>query len=144
MFSIHWFKHWDKIFWLFFLLMAVTVVTAGAAGVIPFEYSVLLGVFMVIMGSGKLASEISHRRILNYQNDTYKKIHQMSQHLEKTFSLASMNKERTEFRIHKLDQKRKESEIRLNRSYRELARKVIDLENRLNKTNKMLDAAKKR
>lgn len=143
MFSLHWFRHWDKIFWIFFLLMAITIVAGGIAGFVSFEFVVLLGIFVVIIGAGKLAEEISKRKLLNYQNDIYQKMHQISQHLEKTFSLASMNKEKTEFRIQKLDQKRKDVEMKFNKNHRELARKIIELENRVNKLAKIAAERKK-
>jgi ribulose kinase len=155
MLSLHWFKHWDKVFWVFFLVMALSVVAGGAIGIVSFEYAVLLGVLIIITGAGKLASEISHRKLLGYQNDTYKKMHQMSQHLEKTFSLASMNKEKNEFRIQKLDEKRKNLDRKVDRNYRELlknseknyrdlARKIIELENRANRMAKALGIERKR
>ncbi len=155
MISVHWFKHWDKVFWIFFLIMAIAIVAGGVAGFISLEYVALLGISMFIIGAGKLASEISHRRLLNYQDDIYQKIHQLSQHMEKTFNIASMNKERTEFRFSKLDEKRKDVEKRMDRNcrdmtksadknYRELARKIIELENRMNRMSRALGIENKR
>jgi hypothetical protein len=135
---MHWFRHWDKVFWTFFILMGIAVAIGGVTGLVSFEFFVMLGIFMVIMGAGKLAAEISNRRIINYQDDLYGKMHQLSQHLEKTFELASMNKDKTEFRIGKLHQSRKEIEKKVDKNYRELARKIIDVENKLNKMNRTL------
>ena len=133
MFTINWFRHWDKIFWAFFGLMGLVLAAGGIASLISLEFFVMLGVFMVIIGAGKLASEISHSKLLNYQDDIYKKMHQISQHLEKTFNIASMNKDKTEFRIQKLDQKRSEVERAMERKYRDLAKKTLELEIRMNK-----------
>ncbi len=139
MFTLNWFRHWDKIFWAFFALMGLVLAAGGIASFISLDFFVLLGVFMIIIGAGKLASEISHSKLLNYQDDIYKKMHQISQHLEKTFNIASMNKDKTEFRIQKLDQKRGEIEKQMGKNYREMARKLIELENRVNRLTKMME-----
>jgi hypothetical protein len=142
MLSLHWFRHWDKIFWTFFALIGLTVAIGGFAGLMPAEFLMLLGAFIIIIGAGKLAEEITKRKLMGYQDDIYRKMHQISQHLEKTFDIASMNKDKTEFRIQKLDQKRGEMEKQMNKNYRELARKIIELENRMNKLTKAMEKRK--
>jgi methylated-DNA-protein-cysteine methyltransferase-like protein len=138
MFSIHWFRHWDKIFWTVFVIMGLAIAVGGAIDLISFEFFLVLGVFMVIIGAGKLAEEISKHKLMNYQDDIYRKLHQISQHLERTFSLVNSEKSKTEFRLHKLDQRRKMMEVKIENNYRGLARKTIDLENRANRISKVI------
>ncbi|UCC91454.1 MAG: methylated-DNA--[protein]-cysteine S-methyltransferase [Candidatus Aenigmatarchaeota archaeon] len=138
MFSLHWFRHWDKVFWVVFVVMGIFVVAGEAIALISFEFFLVLGLFMVIIGAGKLAEEISKNRLVNYQDDLYRKIHQISQHLERTFNLADSYKNKTEFRLHKLDQRRKMIEINTEKKYRDLARKIIELENRVNRVSKIM------
>ncbi|MEM5871598.1 MAG: hypothetical protein QW051_01860 [Candidatus Aenigmatarchaeota archaeon] len=137
--SVHWFKHWDKIFWVFFALMCITVSIGTLSGFISLEFFAILGILLIIIGAGKLAEEISKHKLLVYQDDIYRKLHQLSQHLEKTFNIASMNKDKTEFRIQKLDQKRSELEKEMKKNYRDLARKIIELENKVNKLAKAIE-----
>jgi DNA anti-recombination protein RmuC len=139
MLAFAWFKHWDKVFWVFFLIMVCVVAFGGFSGLISFEFFILLGILLIVIGAGKLAEEISKHKIMGYQNDIYKKIYQLSQHLEKTFNVATMNKEKTEFRLQKLDQKRSEFEKRMEKRYREIAKKVIELENKINKLAKKIE-----
>ncbi len=138
MLSIHWFRHWDKIFWAAFTVMCIIALAGAAGNFIPFEFFLVLGLFMVIIGAGKLAEEISKYKLMNYQDDLYRKLHQLSQHLEKTFTLADSYKTKTEFRLHKLDLKRKEMENEIERRYRNLARKIIELENRVSRISKIV------
>lgn len=138
MFSLHFFRYWDKIFWIVFAVMGISVAAGGVGNLISFEFFLILGVFMVIIGAGKLAEEISKHKLTNYQDDLYKKIHQISQHLERTFNLADSYKNKTEFRLHKLDQRRKRMEIKTERSYRDIARKIIELENKTNRISKIV------
>jgi len=138
MLMLHWFKHWEKVFWIFFALMGLALVVAESARMISVDFFVIMGIFLIVIGSGKLAEEISRRRLMSYHDDTYRKMHQISQNLERTFSIASMHKDKTEFRIQKLDQKRGEMEKKIDKNYRDLARKIIELENRMNKLAKVL------
>jgi O-6-methylguanine DNA methyltransferase len=138
MFSIHWFRHWDKIFWVVFVVMGLAVTAGWAVDLVSFEFFVLLGLFIVIIGAGKLAEEISKHNLMNYQDDMYRKLHQISNHLERTFNLAESYKTKTEFRLHKLEQRRKEMEIKTERNYSNLARKIIEMENRTNRISKIL------
>lgn len=138
MLSIHWFRHWDKIFWVVFLVMGISIIAGEAFAFISFEFFLILGIFMIIIGAGKLAEEISKNRIINYQDDIYRKIHQISSHLERTFNLADSYRIKTEYRLHKLDMKREEAERKIEGSYRDLARKIIEMENRVNRVSRIL------
>ncbi|MEE9323812.1 MAG: MGMT family protein [Candidatus Aenigmarchaeota archaeon] len=138
MFSLHWFRHWDKIFWIVFVVTGISAAAGGMMNLISFEFFLAFGLFMVIIGAGKLAEEISKHKLINYQDDLYRKIHQISQHLEKTFNLADSHKNKTEFRLHKLDQRRKEMEMTIESKYRDLARKIIGTENRMSRVSKIL------
>jgi hypothetical protein len=142
MFSMHWFKHWNEIFWIFFAVMGLSLVLGESTGLISFEFFIILGVLVIVIGAGKLAEEISRNKLMNYQDDIYKKMHQISQHLEKTFNIASMNKDKTDFRIQKLDQKRSEVEKSMEKKYRDLAKKIIDLENKMDKLAKAMEKKK--
>ena len=136
MLSLHWFKYWDKVFWIMFILMGVSIVLGAIESYISLEYTAILGFFMVIIGAGKLGNEIRNQRMANYQDDIYRKLHQVSQHLETTFNIADSYKAKTEFRLNKMDTRRKELEYGLENNYRYVARKVIELENKLNKKAK--------
>jgi methylated-DNA-protein-cysteine methyltransferase-like protein len=138
MFSVHWVEHWDKIFWLMFLIIGASLITGTMAGLLPFEYLVIMGLFIVIIGAGKLGDEVGKHKLLNYQDDVYKKVYQLSQQLEHTFNLTSMHVNKTEFRLQKLDQRRKEAETRAEKNYRDLARKLIEMENRMNKVSRIM------
>jgi len=144
MFSLHWFRHWDKIFWVLFVLMGISVALGGFLSLISFEFSVVLAFFIVIIGAGKLANEISGQRMVNYQDDIYRKLHQLSQHLETTFNLTDSYRTKTEFRLGKLDMRRKQTEMKIENSYRDFAKKLIEMENRLNRVSKLMAERERR
>jgi len=134
--SIHWFRHWDKIFWLLFAAIAISMVAGIMAAAIPFESFLVLLLIVVIIGAGKLSEELSNVKVLGYQDDIYKKLSSISQQLEHTFDLASKHKRSTEYRVHKLDSRRIDIDIKLEKRYRELVSKMIEIENKVNRLSK--------
>lgn len=137
--SIHWFRHWDKIFWIMFAVVALSMVAGSAMAAVRFEFFVILGLITVIIGAGKLSEELTNNRVIEYQDDIYKKMSSVSQQLEKTFDLASKHKNRTEYRVQKLDKRRIDTDIKLEKRYRELASKIIEIENKVNKLSKAMN-----
>jgi hypothetical protein len=131
--NIHWFRHWDKIFWILFAVISISLVTGIIAAAIPFESFLVLLVLVVIVGAGKLSEEMSNLKVIGYQDDIYKKLSSISQQLEHTFDLASRHKRSTEYRVHKLDSRRIDTDIKLEKKYRELVSKLIEVENKVNK-----------
>ncbi|NIO19409.1 MAG: hypothetical protein GTN76_01335 [Candidatus Aenigmarchaeota archaeon] len=138
--SIHWFKHWDKIFWVLFAVIAFSLVSGIATAAITFETFVVLLLVVVIIGAGKLSEELTNVKVVGYQDDIYKKLNSISQQLEHTFELASKHKNRTEYRVQRLDKRRIDTDIKLEKRYREVASKIIEIEN---KVNKLSNAMKK-
>jgi hypothetical protein len=137
--NIHWFRHWDKVFWVLFAVIAISLVTGIIAAAIPFESFLVLLVLVVIVGAGKLSEELSDLKVIGYQDDIYKKLSSISQQLEHTFDLASKHKRSTEYRVQKLDSRRIDTDIKLEKKYRELISKIIEIENKVNRLTKEMN-----
>lgn len=133
--SIHLVKHWDKIFWLTFIAMLVFLAASAMQSTIKFEH-IVLWVFLILIGSGKLSQEVFGRKTLNYQDDLYRKLHTVSKQLEQTFNMANAHKERTDFRFYTLNKKRRDIETKIDKNYRDIAKKLIEIENRVNRLSK--------
>ena len=76
--SIHWFRHWDKIFWLLFAVIGFSLVGGILSGAIQFEFFLVLGLIAVIIGAGKLSEELSDMKVIGYQDDIYKKLNSLT------------------------------------------------------------------
>ena len=137
--SVHWFKHWDKIFWVLFAAMSLSLLAGIMSAAISFEFFVVLLLIIVIIGAGKLSEELTNIKIIDYQDDIYKKLNSISQQLEQTFDLASKHKRSTDYRVQKLDKRRIDVDIKLEKRYRELVSKIIEIENRINKLSKTMN-----
>jgi len=138
MFSVYWFRHWNKIFWLLFAVVSSWLIVSILTSSISFELFALLGFLVIVVGAGKLSDELTDMKIIGYQEDIYKKLTSISQQLEKTFDLASRHKSRTEYRVHKLEKRRIDTDIKLEKRYRELVSKIIEIENKVNKLSKVM------
>jgi Sec-independent protein translocase protein TatA len=136
--NIHWFRHWDKIFWILFAVMSLSLLTGIATATISFEFFIVFLLIIVIIGAGKLSEELTNMRVVGYQDDIYKKLNSISQQLEQTFDLASKHKRSTEYRVQKLDKRRIDVDIKLEKKYRELVSKIIEIENKVNKLSNEL------
>lgn len=132
MLSVSWFRHWDKVFWLLFAVMFLSVAVGTSLSLIAFDFGLILGTLVVIIGAGKLATEISSYKIMGYQDDLYKKLHQLSLHVEKTFNLADSHKTQSDMRLYRIGQEKRELKNDFEKRYRDMARKVIEIENRIN------------
>jgi len=140
MFSyVHLFRYWDKIFWLLFAAIALSLVAGTMIAAVQFEFFVILGLITVIIGAGKLSEELTNMKVVGHQDDIYKKLNSISHQLEKTFNLASRHKNKTEYRVQKLDKRRIDVDIKLEKRYRELASKIIEIENKVNKLSKVMN-----
>ncbi|NIO23061.1 MAG: hypothetical protein GTN38_03490 [Candidatus Aenigmarchaeota archaeon] len=137
--SMHWFRHWDKIFWVLFAVIALSLLTGVIAAAMPFESFAIFLAIVVIIGAGKLSEELTNTKVVGYQDDIYKKLSSISQQLENTFEIATKHKRTTDYRVHKLDKKRIDTDIKLEKKYRELVSKIIEIENKVNKLSKEMN-----
>jgi hypothetical protein len=133
------FRHWEKIFWILFAVIALSLVWVTFLDVIQFELFIILGLITVIVGAGKLSGELTDTRFLVDQDDINKKLDSIYRQLEKTFDLASKHKKSTEYRVHKLDSRRIDTDIKLEKKYRELVSKIIEIENKVNRLSKEMN-----
>lgn len=136
---MHWFRHWDKIFWVLFAVIALSLLTGVIAAAMPFESFAIFLAIVVIIGAGKLSEELTNTKVVGYQDDIYKKLSSISQQLENTFEIATKHKRTTDYRVHKLDKKRIDTDIKLEKKYRELVSKIIEIENKVNKLSKEMN-----
>lgn len=134
--SIHWFRHWDKIFWFLFAVISISLLVGIATATISFEFFVVLLLIIIIVGAGKLSEELTNIKLIEYQDDIYKKLNSISQQLEHTTDLVRKHKRATEYRVQKLEKRRIDVDIKLEKKYRELISKIIEIENKVNRLSR--------
>lgn len=126
--------HWSLLFWILFIVAGISVIVTAVTNLFSLTtMNIIVGLVVIVVGSGKLAEELSSRRVLGYQSDVYRKLGDISEQLEHTFNFASDHRQKTEYRIYQLERKRLDHEMKLEERYQELMKKVIEMENRFSK-----------
>ncbi len=131
------FEHWGKAFWIIFIVTAVFLV-----GMMTFfnffPFDIIFALVVIVLGVGKLSEEYRNRKIMTYQDDLYRKVHDISQQLEHTFDLTSKNMVKYDHRFFKIFKLRDEYGNKLDKFQRDLVKKMINIENKLNRVTKYL------
>lgn len=128
--------HRNKVFWLVFIILGAVLVSGIMTSV--FYIDVLMGLFLVIIGIYKLGEEFITDNIKREQERVSEDIDNVMEWLSHSYEFTKRMKDTHENRLHHLDNKRADMDRRIEKNYREIVRKVIEVENRLNKTSKEL------
>lgn len=128
---------WNKFFWILFIMMGVILIIGAALGVLTLV-EVLIAFIVIAIGAEKLGEEISDKRLQEEQGKINRDLLFISRWLEDNNVFTRQLKDRHESRLFNLDNKRAEIEKRQELGYRELARKILELENRMNEVSRAL------
>ena len=135
--------HYSKLFWPLFALAGAMFIATVSLGLVNLFYlDVILGVALVVVGVHMLGEEFSHRSIRKSHDDSVRAINELLQWAEKSYDYTRAFKDRHERRIYRLDHKRAEHEKRVEGQFRSAVKKVIELENKLNKAVRSLEQEK--
>lgn len=131
------FIHSGKVFWSMFIITSIClVITAISVSIFPFD--ILLGLIVIVLGFGKLSEEYFGKKLMRYQDDIYQKIHQLTHQLEQNFNMTSKGFLKHDQRFFKISSIKKEINNDIEKNYRELVRKIIEVENNMNKLGKIM------
>jgi len=128
--------HRNKVFWLLFIILGAVLVSGIMTSV--FYIDILMGLFLVIIGIYKLGEEFITDNIKREQERVSEDIDNVMEWLSHSYEFTKRMKDTHENRLHHLDNKRADMDRRIEKNYREIVRKIIEVENRLNKTSKEL------
>jgi len=135
-FSLSYLKHQSKIFWVLFILLGILLISGSLGSV--FYLDILLGFLVVIIGIEKLREEIYSHVNEREKKTVYESINYINNWMESTQDLTNLMKDKYNNRLFSLNNRQNELNRNLELKYRELVRKIIEVENKLNETNKIL------
>ena len=127
-------------FWAFFMFAGAILIAGFVTSTIFAD--MLLSAAVIAIGLHGLLEEHTHRESRKASRKMDNSLQQLGEWIEKSHLFAKSAREKHELRMHHLDTKRAQAEQRLEKKNRELARRVIDLENRLNSVRKTLAGEK--
>jgi hypothetical protein len=120
----------NKIFWVFFVVMGFLIVFGLSAR--AYFIDILLGIMLIALGINKLEAEMKHGKAEGSIRDMESRVRNMDSMVNDTHSMLRGTRSTHELRLHKLDNKRAEQDVKIEQNYRDLVRKIFDLENKMN------------
>jgi len=129
-------KHVNKLFWITFFLAAAVFIYAIFFGYVFLD--LVLGLVIIFAGIHWLGQELLNRKIRRIQDDSVRTLNELLQWAQKSYDYTRSFKDKHEKRLHRLDVKRAELEEKTDDQFRDAVKKVISLENKLNKAIKAM------
>ena len=123
-------NQWNRIFWGFFIFIGFVIMVGTFLRVAYLE--ILFGLIVIILGIQKLGEEIRSRETGESQRKMNRNMDYLTHWTNATYDYIKNMKQRHEYRLYHLDKKRAEMEQKLEDGYRDFARKLFDIENRMN------------
>lgn len=122
-------NRYDHVFWMLFVLLEFTIIL----GTIWFFHPivVIVGFVVIVAGFAKIGDFLHLETIKNDIKDHKDTVKKMTDWLNRQYELTQGIKTLHESRFHRLDGKGTEVDEKLDKNYRELVGKIIDVENRL-------------
>jgi len=131
-------NQWDKVFWALFIVIGAIIVIGTLGNV--FIFDILLGVAVIIIGTQKLAEDIKTIKINNEQEKINENINNISHWLNSSYNYTKNIRDRSEYRFYHMNNKRIKTDENIEGMERDmeiLAKKMIDLENKLNEISRV-------
>ncbi len=120
----------NGLFWVLFVVIGALVILGLVYRVLFLD--VLLGIMLVALGLNKLEIEMKHTRSERERAETESRISGLDSAVSDARSFLKGTRSSHELRIHKLDTKRADQDKRIEDNYRDLVRKIFELENKMN------------
>ncbi len=129
--------HYNKFFWLIFLAAGITFIAGLIWSIaLVFYFQVLLGAVIITGGIHRLGEELNSRSMRRVQARIDRDIDEIIQWMTKSHDYTLSFKNRHENRFMRLDKKRAELESKFDSHADGMAKKMIDVENKVNRTLK--------
>lgn len=129
-----WKVKWNQVFWGLFIIAAAIMVVGFFANVIYVD--IMLGLIVVGMGLSMIAFEITSRKLRKDQYRISEALDFVAQWLENSHNYNKAMHRKSDIRFHNYDKKHADIETKIEDNYRSLARKIIEVENKLNMITK--------
>ncbi len=130
-------KH-DKVFWMLFVLLEFAIVLGSAWSFTPI--GAIVGFVLLGVAFARFGDYLLHKERTAQMNRHNNAIERMKSWLNNQYELTQGIKDLHDYRFHKMERKKIEIDEKVERKYRELAGKIIDVENRLNLVSRALIA----
>ncbi len=127
---------WNTIFWILFVILGAAIIFQTAFNI--FFLDIAFGLMVIVIGIHKINEELSNREFERQKKEFAESIRYLTNWMDKSHSLTRNLKERHENRLYHLDVKRADLDEKIEKTQRDLIRKMVEIENRLNDATKVI------
>ena len=127
-------RYYNQAFWLLFIAIGILVISGSILAVPLLDLA--LGLLLIALGLHKIYEEVRHKSQEEERKTLLKYLDKINTWLSSSHAHNKKLAAKADYRVHNLDRKQSNLERKIDKSYRELARKIIELENELNRISK--------
>ena len=124
----------NNIFWIVFAIAGIISVVMALTDM--FFLGIVLALMIILSGIAKLEQDAHKSDFIKSMNNVERDVRSLKENVEKGHYFASTINEKTEKRLQRLDAKRVDADRKAEKRFRDLVRKIIEIENTLNKMKK--------
>lgn len=133
--------HQEKLFWTLFVIIGALLITGILAGVALLE--IPTGLMLIILGVNRLAEELDIRKSRRNHDNLHANIQNIRHLVHTTHATVKNLKTRHEARFQNINQRRILTDRKVEQNYRDLVRKILEIENDLTDMKRALNRASK-
>ncbi len=133
-------KH-DKTFWMLFVLLEATLVIGNMWFFSPI--GAILGFALVGIAFARFGDYLLHKERQAQMEMHNRAIERMKSWLNNQYQLTQGIKELHDYRFHNMERRKAELDEKIESNYREIAKKIFEVENRLNLVSRAVIAQSK-
>ncbi|UCD02904.1 MAG: hypothetical protein JSV63_03935 [Candidatus Aenigmatarchaeota archaeon] len=127
---------WDKTFWMLFVLLEVAIILGNIWFFTPI--GIIVGFVLIAIALARFGDYLLHKHNSGILDKNSENVERMKSWLNNQYQLTQSIKDLHDYRFHRMDSKKAALDEKLDKGYRELAGKIIDVENRLNLVSKAI------
>ncbi len=131
-------NNWTKAFWVLFIIAGALVITGSFIRIMFLD--ILLGIIVIAIGIQKLGEDLYGEELDREKGEIKEGVKYLTNWIDSNQNLTKNIKTRHEHRFHHIDRKRIEMDGIMKKGYRELAKKILETENKLNEISRALVA----
>jgi len=125
----------DKIFWAIFIIVGIAIALSTSISIPILD--VLLGLAVVLIGVQKLVEDYRNKEVSEEQKRMKESLDSISKWVRESNDFAGTIKTATESQFSDFSKAHDVISQKIEMNYRELARKILEIENRLNEISRV-------
>ncbi|MFH0956863.1 MAG: hypothetical protein V1813_03300 [Candidatus Aenigmatarchaeota archaeon] len=129
---------YDKVFWMLFVLLEAAIIAGNAWNYTPM--GAIMGFLVLAVGFARFGDYMAHKEREVVMRSHESAIEGMKGWLNNQYQLTQGIRDLHDYRLHNMEKRKIELEEKLEKNYRELAGKILDVENRLNLVSRVVIA----